>query len=247
MPAEPQLPAGLHPLEGVFANCHVLVDERRRAVVIDTGFIGHRQKFERLFARLDLRPTDVEAIILTHGHLDHTGNLAWLKAWTGAPVFAHPLEQRHIDGVYPYRGLTRVCGAMEALGRVISRYRPASIDRPLADGEELPWWGGLRVLFLPGHTMGHCCLWSERHQLLFSGDLVAIWRWWTELPPPWLNVDSRLHRESVRRAAALHPRFVVPNHYSRFDPVELARRFNAFAARLCSDGGRACSRNDGRL
>lgn len=237
--AEVQLPAGIHSVGTLFAKCHLLVDDRRRAIVIDTGFLGHRRKFTRLFAQLGLQPTDVDAIVLTHGHLDHAGNLAWLKAWTGAPVLAHPLEQRHINGVYPYRGITRVCGALEALGRCVTHYRPAPIDRSLVDGELLPWWGGLRVLLLPGHTMGHCGLWSEKHQLLFSGDLVAIWRTWTQLTPPWLNVDSRLHRESLRRAAALRPRLVVPNHYTVFDPVELGRRFNAFAARLFSGGGEA--------
>ena len=97
-----------------------------------------------------------------------------------------------------------------------------------------PWWGGLHVVHLPGHTAGHCGFWSEKHQLLFCGDLVAIWRWWTQFPPFYLNTDSRKLRASLQRALELRPRLVVPNHYSRwagFDPAYFAERFERFARR----------------
>ena len=51
--------------------------------------------------------------------------------------------------------------------------QPAIIDVPIADGDELPFWGGLRVVHLPGHTLGHCGFYSKAHDLLFSGDLFA--------------------------------------------------------------------------
>ncbi|MBE2215274.1 MAG: MBL fold metallo-hydrolase [Opitutaceae bacterium] len=213
-------PAGLHHVRGLFGTCHVLVDERRRAVIIDSGLIGYAKAFRRLFSSLALAPASVDAILLTHGHLDHTGNAAWLHAWSGAPVLAHPLEHAHIDGVYPYRGLTRICGALEALGRAATRYRPVAIDRPLADGDVLPFWGGLRVVHLPGHTLGHCGFWSERHRLLFCGDLVAMYGRWTVKPPRFLNVAPELIPASLRKAAALQPRLVAPNHFRGVDSLE---------------------------
>ena len=133
------VPPGLYSIRTPFVSCHVLVDEARRAVVIDTGFIGSRRKLERLFSRLGLPPASVQAILLTHGHIDHAGNLAWLREWTGAPVWAHPAEQAHIDSMYPYRGVARVCGILEAMGRRATGYRPVRIDQFLVDGVTLPF------------------------------------------------------------------------------------------------------------
>jgi glyoxylase-like metal-dependent hydrolase (beta-lactamase superfamily II) len=85
------------------------------------------------------------------------------------------------------------------------------------------------VVHLPGHSAGHCAFWSERHRLLFIGDLAAVWTWRTTFPPPIFNSQPEFLMNSLRRAAALNPEFVVPNHYNRFDPRLLAEWFREFA------------------
>lgn len=168
------IPPGIHTIRGIMGVCHLLVDAKCDAVLIDTGLVGEPWQIRWRLHRLGLGPDAVKAILLTHGHLDHAGNLAWAKAWSGAPIYAHPLEQAHIDGAYPYVGVNRWCGRLEGAGRRLLRVGArAEIDVPLADGDELPFWGGLRVLHLPGHTLGHCGFYSARHDLLFSGDLFA--------------------------------------------------------------------------
>ena len=229
----PEADFRLYPIRGRHGVFHLLHDlPRQEAVLIDTGLAGEMGRLAAMLERIGLRWKDIRAILLTHGHLDHTGNLARIKELTGAPIYAHPAEQRHIDGKYPYRGGARLCGAMEAFGRAVLRYRGAAIDEPLASGAKLPFWGGLEVIHLPGHTEGHCGFYSERFDLLFSGDLFACYWFSTHLPPFFLNSCPEKLPASVRRVIELSPRYLVPNHYDRSDHERHRAKFDALARRV---------------
>jgi glyoxylase-like metal-dependent hydrolase (beta-lactamase superfamily II) len=222
---------GIYTIRGVMGVCHLLVDDSG-AVLLDTGLVGELWLIQWRLQRLGLKPRDVKAILLTHGHIDHAGNLAWAKAWTGAPVYAHPLEQAHIDGTYPYAGVNVWCGRLERAGRAVLRVgRPTAIDVPFVDGDELPFWGGLRVVHLPGHTLGHCGFYSQRRDLLFSGDLFASYFFNVHLPVPILNSAPELIPASLEKARRLNPRLMLPQHYDMLDGALHRRRFDRLVAK----------------
>lgn len=226
------VPPGIHTIRGIMGVCHVLVDEHGEAVLLDTGMIGEQGQIRRLLRRLGLGPKSIKAILLTHGHLDHAGNLAWAKQWTGAPIYAHEAEQAHIDGTYPFTGAARWCGRLERMGYAVFRYRPAKIDRFIRDGDELPFWGGLRVVHLPGHTVGHCGFYSAKHDLLFSGDLFASYFFKVHLPPAILNSRPELIQGSLERVLAMNPKLMVPQHYDILDGALHRERFQRMCERL---------------
>ncbi len=218
-------PQGLYTIRGIIGCFHLLHDGNE-CVLIDTGLFGEWFQVRSLLKRLGLQPQSIRAILLTHGHLDHTGNLARLKSWTGAKIYAHPLEQKHIDGTYPYRGVTQWCGRLEAVGRFLFRYQSVLIDEFLSDEMELPFWGGLKVVHLPGHTEGHCGFYSRKEDLLFSGDLFASYFFNVHRPPAILNSVPEYLPSSEAKIRALNPRQIIPQHYDFLDGVLHRQRFD---------------------
>ena len=230
----PDIP-GLYGIRGVMSVLHLLV-EGERAWLLDTGMVGEPILVRRLLRRLGLAPGAIEGILLTHGHLDHAGNLAELKEWTGARIYGHAAEQSHVDGTYPYQGAARWCGRLESLGRRAFRYRSALIDEPIGEGDVLPFWGGLRVVHLPGHSDGHCGFYSEKHDLLFSGDLFASYWFNPHFSPRMFTSQPELMPGSLRRVLELDPRRIVPNHYDFLDGEVHKRRFVKLCRRVFDRG-----------
>lgn len=223
-------PPDLHPIRALIGVPQLLVGPEG-SVLLDTGLPFDAWKIRRVMRQANVGPRDIKAILLTHGHIDHAGNAAAMKAWTGAPIYAHALEQTHIDGAYPYSGASRVCGALEKSGRAFSSYRPVKIDVEIRDGDELPFWGGLRVLHLPGHTVGHCGFYSPRYDLLFSGDLWVRFMMRTQASPRIFSDVPDVRMASMRKARALGARWIVPGHYDFPNATRLRQRFE----QLCDE------------
>ena len=220
-------PPGLYSIAGFLGHVHLLVDGDS-CVLIDTGMLGEVRLVFRQLKKLGLSMDSVEAILLTHGHLDHAGNLHRFKELTSATVYGHLEEQAHLDGAYPYEGVNRVCGWLESVGRFLIRYKRADIDIYIEEEQSLPFWGGLRVVHLPGHTKGHCGYYSAKHDLLFAGDLFASMFYGDFPPPPVLNSVPHLIPESFRKVMALNPGGILPCHYTqaKYDPATLRRIFD---------------------
>ena len=218
------VPPRLHTIRGIMSCCHLL-ENGDASVMIDTGLVGEPVLVRRLIRKLGLKPSSIKTILLTHGHLDHAGNLAALKKWTGARVLAHADEVRHVAGTYPYVGIARWCGRLESAGQWLTRYKAATIDEFFVDEQELPFWDGLRVVHLPGHSAGHCGFFSARHNLLFSGDMFASYFFNVHRPPAILNSVPELFPSSVAKIRQLAPRRLVPNHYDILDGELHRRRF----------------------
>ncbi len=145
-------------------------------ISIDAGFLGGKQLLRRALVKRGWAGLPIKGILVTHGHLDHVANVAALAKEHHAWVAAPRLDELHYIGKYPYRGVARLCGLLEAAGRVVCGYRPFRVDRWLEDGDEIDVWHGLRVVALPGHTVGHVGFYCARLKLLFCADLFASYR-----------------------------------------------------------------------
>lgn len=224
-------------LGGRLVSAHLLADERGM-VLVDTGLWGVAAELRSVVARLGRRPEELRDIVLTHGHLDHVGGAAEIQNWSGARVWVHGADREHVEQRVRYVGAARGCGWLERAGRVAGRlggwtYRAPVIGGELRHGDVLPFWGGLRVWHLPGHTPGHCALVAERAEargLVFAGDLFASYAWSVHRPPGILTRDAARAEESLRVLVAWRPAGVFPGHYDRMEPGLHARRLEGLVA-----------------
>jgi len=222
--------ARIFPIRSALGHWHLL-ERDGDAVLIDAGFLRAPGAVERACTRAGILPTAIRAVLLTHGHLDHIGYLSELRAMTGAKVLAHRLEVPHVEQRWSYRGASRMCGWLERLGTTVLGLQAGTVDATFEEDELLPFCGGLRVVPLPGHTVGHCGFWLEEERLLFTGDLFANHPWSAHPPPYFLNSQPEAMASSLSRAAALNAERVVPNHYMNGDFTMHARALQRLAER----------------
>lgn len=170
---EMEITSGVHLVDGVRgSNVYLLTDGPM--TLVDTGLPGNVAAILDFIALLGRDPGELAYIVLTHGHMDHSGSAAALKRVTGAKIVAHEDEGDVQDD-----GATLVTGDSNgrrhflagALARV-ARFEPCQVDVRTSDGELLSCAGGLRVVHTPGHTRGSMALLLEGRGVVFVGDAI---------------------------------------------------------------------------
>jgi glyoxylase-like metal-dependent hydrolase (beta-lactamase superfamily II) len=119
----------------------------------------------------------IDRIVLTHGHVDHTGSAAQLRESTGVPVQAGAGDAAVIRGeaemVPPVLQDTERPILERLSASLPDTAPPVPVDRELVDADVLDFGGGAEILAIPGHTKGSIAIHLPRHGVLFTGDTVA--------------------------------------------------------------------------
>lgn len=104
----------------------------------------------------------LEAIVLTHAHLDHIEGVAELVERTGARVWLHPFDRALYDHV-----------AVQGQHFGLAVRTPPAPDETLEHGQSLELAGArFDVRHVPGHSPGHVILYCAEAGTAFVGDVV---------------------------------------------------------------------------
>ncbi|MEZ4588879.1 MAG: MBL fold metallo-hydrolase [Gemmatimonadales bacterium] len=144
------------PNGGFAQNCYLLVAaDGRRAVIVDPG-----EESDTFLARIESEQLEIEAIWLTHAHIDHVFGVGAIKEATGAPIYLHPADRVLYDAM-PSQA--------RAFGFQVDPLPPP--DHELAHGDRLSLGEEqLEVRFAPGHSPGSVCLVGDGYVL--AGDVL---------------------------------------------------------------------------
>jgi hydroxyacylglutathione hydrolase len=181
---------------GAFAeNCYLVIDdETGRAVLIDPGDEG-----SRIVEMVAQSGAGLDAIWLTHAHLDHIGAINTVRARYPVPVHLHPLDLPFYDRLSAHA--SRMYG--------LPWDQPEAIPVPMAEGDVMRC-GGLQftVMHVPGHAPGQVSF--NGHDVALAGDLLfagSIGRTDLPLSDPYA-MDASLERFASLPASTV----VYPGH-----------------------------------
>ncbi|WET78964.1 MBL fold metallo-hydrolase [Amycolatopsis sp. QT-25] len=173
---------GIHCVTESHVNFY-LVEDGDEILLVDAGLPTSWPLLLEALTALGRRPRDIVALVLTHGHFDHIGIAERVRRELGVPVYIHdndvPLT-RHPRQYARARPLTWYLltqfKAMPIVAGLLVRraWWPKPVRRVERIRDDvLPVPGSPRVLFTPGHTLGHCALHFPDRDAVIAGDALV--------------------------------------------------------------------------
>ena len=174
---------------GTVTGSKYLVTSGSKRLLVDCGlFQGLKQLRLRNWEPLPVNPGEVDAVILTHAHIDHSGYLPlFVKKGFGGPVYCTSATRDLCEILLPDSGYLQEEEAEYANRHGFSKHKPAlplytqkdaeaslSSLKSVDFGQEIDLGGRLSFKLLPsGHILGSAfvLLRDRTASVLFSGDL----------------------------------------------------------------------------
>jgi glyoxylase-like metal-dependent hydrolase (beta-lactamase superfamily II) len=209
-------------------NWYIVEDEGRLAA-IDAGLPPDWGTLERVVRSLGRAMSDLEAVVLTHAHVDHTGVAERARTEAGATVYlpeaerelaAHQLRaakaERFPVPYLRYRATRSLYMTMMRSGAL--RSRTIREFEAYDDGDVLDAVPGRPVaVATPGHTAGHTALHMPGRDVLFTGDALVTRNPYTDETGPRLvsraaTASSEQALRSLDRIEATGAGTLLPGH-----------------------------------
>jgi glyoxylase-like metal-dependent hydrolase (beta-lactamase superfamily II) len=209
-------------IKGAISNCYLLLGAR--PLLVDTGAPGDLPKILATFKSLQLDLKQLALILLTHGHSDHAGNAAELRARSGRPVALHTG-----DATLARNGENGILVPQTNLGRWIrpfvdepfQRFEPDILFRESFSLE--PYGVRGKVVPTPGHTAGSASVVLANGEALIGDVMRGSLVWPNRARPSFFCNDAELNANSSTRLASEGLIRCHPGQFGSFPGAELGR------------------------
>jgi glyoxylase-like metal-dependent hydrolase (beta-lactamase superfamily II) len=215
----------VHLAQGDAVNWTLVTDDTG-VLLIDAGYPGDRADVLTSLRYLGYDTGDVQAILLTHAHIDHLGSAIWFANEHGTPVYCHADEVAHAKREYLEQvsvvditlRLWRPRWAAWTLhvlrsGGLIKDGIPTAQPLTAEAAAGLP--GRPTPVASPGHTSGHCSYLVDG--VLVSGDALItghplLRRGGPQLLPEIFSHSQQNCLNSLSVLAELETELLLPGH-----------------------------------
>jgi glyoxylase-like metal-dependent hydrolase (beta-lactamase superfamily II) len=223
---EENVAPGVHRIADAFTNWY-LFEEDSRLTIVDAGVPSSWDSLQEALGRIGRGRDDVEAVVLTHAHFDHVGFAERARTELNVPVYVHendvPVTKHPWRYDHERHRAYYFATQPKALPIVATflRHRafwPAPIQEVTRyENGVLPVPGMPRVVFSPGHTLGHCALHLPDRDALIAGDAIVTLDPYTARTGPRLvaraaTVDSERNLASLEALADTGAGTVLMGH-----------------------------------
>jgi glyoxylase-like metal-dependent hydrolase (beta-lactamase superfamily II) len=203
-----------------------LIEESGRFTVVDAGTPKDWDFFVRSLTALG-QLADLEAVLLTHAHPDHTGFAEKARTETPARVWVDAADAEVArtgqpgkkDGsVSQYLFRAEFYRTFLSLGRRgAAKMIPIKEVSSFSDGETIDIPGRPRTIHAPGHTPGSAALLLEDRRILFTGDVLCTknpltGRLGPQIMPSGLNEDTAEALRSLDTLTGMTADVILPGH-----------------------------------
>ena len=194
-------------------DCNVyLIDGGNGLTLIDTGVGLANNIIEKNIKSHGFDLSNINQIILTHCHADHSGGARYFKQKTGAEVLVHVEEADIIS-----------CADEDALGLKIAKkvgfypsdykFNSCKVDKKLEDGMEITIGRyTLKVIWTPGHSKGSISLFGiiNDKRVIFTSDAVLYDGYIILQNIPGADIHD--YAMGVKKLADLNVEVFLPGH-----------------------------------
>lgn len=216
---------GVIAVRGTDVNWTILRDGASFTLV-DAGYPRYDTAIRDSIRRAGLDLAGLEAIVVTHAHIDHIGGVSGLRAAAAVPVYVGGPELPMVVGdrtesARPVDVVKRLWQPrvvpwslrIAAAGGAGHTTVPDAIGVP--DGEVLDIPGRPTVVLTPGHTSGHICV--QTGEALLTGDALITGHAITgrkgpQLAAGFFHTDAEQAVAALDRIAAVDAAVIVPGH-----------------------------------
>jgi glyoxylase-like metal-dependent hydrolase (beta-lactamase superfamily II) len=208
----------------------------RRPALIESGATSRLETLLQGVREAGVDPQDLQALAVTHIHLDHAGAAgALVRAIPHLTVYVHPVGAPHlIDPTRLVASASRLYG--NDLPRLFGEIVPVPSERVqiLHDGDVVEL-GSRRLIAVdtPGHARHHHAYWDPQARDLFTGDVAGValpGSRYVRAPTPPPEIDIPAWHASLARLRMLRPRRLLLTHFGAHKWVE--ELLNQLDARL---------------